>query len=264
MNRAYRSELLKLLRIGVLVVVGLVVTLALLSTSIIFVTASTGAAIAPSDQSFSATLVQLAGSNGFTRGFTGGMSVIGLLVYVVVAANMTAEYERGTLRTLLVQQPRREALLVGKLLALLTVIGAALLAALTLTVVAAAIAAHTRGIDTASWWTLDGLADAGRAYINAFLSCALFTVAATAVAVLLRSTMVAIAMGVAWLAPLEHILQQQWPRATRVFPGLIFDAVSQGGVPDASYGVALLTAAAYAAVAMGVALASFRWRDVTA
>lgn len=253
MNRSYRFELVKLGRPGVLVAGGLVAFVGLLATVIAFATPAAGPA-----------LFRFAAAGGSTRGFATAGTFIGLLVFVLVVINITSEYGQGTLRNLLVHQPRRRALLAGKLLALLTVAAAALLVTLALSILAAFVAAEVRGVDTASWWSLTGLAKAGGTYLNALLSAALFSVAGTALAVVLRSGGLALAVGVAWLGPVEQLVKQSWAPASRVFPGLIFDTVSRGGLPHAPYWPALVSAAAYAAVALTVAFASFQRRDVTA
>ncbi len=266
MIRSYRFELVKLRRPGTLLAGGLVALLGALATVIAFATAGSGSA-----KSGSVSLAQFAAPNGSTRGFTSGMSIIGLLVFVLVVVNITSEYGHGTLRNLLVQQPRRRALLTGKLLALVAAIAVALVAALILSIVTAIIAAHIRGVDTTSWWTLDGVAKTANAYLNALLSNALFSVAATALAVVVRSVGLSLAVGVAWLAPVEQLVKQSWTEAPRVFPGLVFDAVSNGstgsvGNPGAAhipYATSLVTAVAYGVLALAVALVSFQRRDVT-
>ncbi|MDP9396492.1 MAG: ABC transporter, partial [Actinomycetota bacterium] len=155
------------------------------------------------------------------------------------------------------------AWLAGRLLALLSVVAAALLIALAASVLAALAMSRVRGLDTTAWWTSDGLTSAAVGYLNALLAAAFFGVAGTALGVLVRSTPVALAAGIAWMGPLEHLVQKASGTATRVLPGLLFDAVARGGVPDVGYSQALLTATAYAGIALLVAFASFARRDVT-
>jgi hypothetical protein len=86
----------------------------------------------------------------------------------------------------------------------------------------------------------------------------------TTVAVLLRSVPVALAVGIAWAGPFEHLVQNAWPTATKVFPGLLLEAFVAGGTPDVTTGRALVTVTAYAALAAVVASVVFARRDVTA
>lgn len=75
---------------------------------------------------------------------------------------------------------------------------------------------------------------------------------------------VALGIGIAWLMPLEHILQLSWAGAGRWFPGLSFDAVARGGDASVSFAHAAMVSIAYAVAAGVVALWLFVRRDVTA
>jgi hypothetical protein len=96
------------------------------------------------------------------------------------------------------------------------------------------------------------------------LGAAFFGLLGTAIAVVVRSTVPALAMAIVWTFPLEHIIQGSWPTATQVFPGLLFATVAVGGVSDAPYVSALLASAGYAAAALAVAMIVMTRRDVTA
>jgi len=78
-----------------------------------------------------------------------------------------------------------------------------------------------------------------------------------------RSTPIALGIGLAWLGPLEHILQLSWSEAARWFPGLVFDAVASGGTTITTYQRAIVTALTYAALALTAAAVSFTRRDVS-
>jgi hypothetical protein len=84
------------------------------------------------------------------------------------------------------------------------------------------------------------------------------------VAVLLRSVPVALAVGIAWAGPFEHLLEDAWGPAQRVFPGLLLEAFVAGGTSDVSAGRALMTVAFYVVAAAAVAATVFARRDVTA
>jgi hypothetical protein len=82
--------------------------------------------------------------------------------------------------------------------------------------------------------------------------------------VLVRSVPVALAIGIAWAGPFEHLLQDAWDPAGRFFPGLLLEAFVAGGTSTVSATRALLTVAVYTAFAASVAGAVFARRDVTA
>lgn len=85
----------------------------------------------------------------------------------------------------------------------------------------------------------------------------------TALGVLLRSTAVALGVGLAWFLPLEHIIQQSWVGASRWFPGLLFEAVARGGTTETSYARALVLGLLVAAGGLVVGAVSFARRDVS-
>ena len=91
-----------------------------------------------------------------------------------------------------------------------------------------------------------------------------YAVLGTTLAVLARSVPVALAIGIAWAGPAEHILQDAWSPAARFFPGLLLEAFVAGGTSEVSATRALLTVAVYAAGAAAVAGTAFARRDVVA
>jgi ABC-type transport system involved in multi-copper enzyme maturation permease subunit len=265
MNRSYRAELLKLRRPATAAAVAVVAALGVLATVLTFALAKSGPPPAGTDNlNLRQSLVVLARPEGLTAGFVGAVAFIGLLALVVFTVNLTNEYGQGTLRTVLVASPRRATWLAGRIAALLTAAVAATAVALVASVATAVVMAQIRGVDTSQWFTLDALGHLGRDSVNALLGVMFFGLAGVVLAILVRSTAIAVALGVAWTFPLEHIVQGAWPAATHVFPGLAFDAVTRGGVPDAAYGTALAVAAGYALAALAIGFASFSRRDVTA
>ena len=91
-----------------------------------------------------------------------------------------------------------------------------------------------------------------------------YAVLGTTVAVLLRSVPLALGVGIAWAGPIEHLVQDAWAPANRLFPGLLLEAFVAGGTPEVTAGRALATVAAYAVAAAVLASVVFARRDVTA
>ena len=56
-----------------------------------------------------------------------------------------------------------------------------------------------------------------------------YAVLGLTLAVLVRSVPVALAIGIAWAGPFEHLLADAWGPAERVFPGLLLEAFVGGG-----------------------------------
>jgi ABC-2 type transport system permease protein len=265
MIRSFRSELLKLRRPGVIFGGGAVLAgFTVLATVLTFTTATAAGAAAQNGRYPTSTVAGLAGADGLTRGFANAAGLLGILVFVLFLTSMTSEYGHGTVRMLLTRQPRRARLAGGKFLALVAVAAAAMVAALLLSAAVAIPLAHSRGIATAAWFTAGGLGHLASNYANALLAVVFFGTAGFALAVLLRSTVLALGAGLAWLLPLENIVQNSWAGSGHWLPGLLFGAVGRGGTTIVSYQVALALALAYCAIALAVASASFLRRDVTA
>jgi hypothetical protein len=91
------------------------------------------------------SLHQLARPNGLIVGVTRATLLLGVVAFGIAAAQTASEYSLGTLRQLLVRQPRRIVLLVGKMLGAVTFLLLALCFAAVVAFAAAVVAAHARG-----------------------------------------------------------------------------------------------------------------------
>src|SRR5262249_3223220 len=153
------------------------------------------------------SLEELARAGGGTEIFRTSASFAGTFLFVVFVGVIAAEFSRGTIRTMLLRQPRRVRLLVGKLAAMLTSAAVALAAPEALTWLAARALAPSYGVSTSAWTSLDAL---GSAFVDfgALLGWITgYAVLGMTVAVLLRSVPLALAVGIAWMGPFEHLLQ---------------------------------------------------------
>lgn len=132
---------------------------------------------------------------------------------------MAGELANGTLRTLLLHQPRRAALLAGKVIGLLVVMWSALALAMVVTVAASVGFAALQDVPTAGWWGTAGLRAALGDYVSIAASLTGWAVFGTALAMLLRSVPLTLGVGVAWIGPLEHITSDAWKDAFAWYPG---------------------------------------------
>jgi hypothetical protein len=165
---------------------------------------------------------------------------------------------------MLMYQPRRLRLLAGKTAGLLA-FGAAVLAATeVLTWTAALLLGPTQDVATSNWLTADALVQGLEDYGSVLFWMSGYAVLGTALAVLVRSVPIALAIGIAWAGPFEHLLQDAWGPAGRFFPGLLLEAFAAGGTSEVSASRALLTVALYVAAAAAIAGTVFAKRDVTA
>jgi ABC-2 type transport system permease protein len=210
-----------------------------------------------------ATLESLAEPGGGTEAFSLGISFVGLLVLVTFVARLAGEFSHGTLRTVLMKEPRRLRVVLGKMVALLGFMAAVLLLAEALSFVASLLIAPGQDVDTANWFGLDAIGDAAGDYAAALTGTSAWALYGMTLALLLRSVAIAVAVAVAWAGPLEHITQESWQAADRWFPGLQLETLAAGGTGDLSYERALLLTAIYATLAVAAGLLTLNRRDIT-
>lgn len=261
-TRSFRAELVKLLRRRVLLITAAVTLLFALGGSAIVLAAVKPAAGGAPGRAPSIDALRAAG--GGTEIFRVAASFTGTFLFVVFVGVIAVEFSRGTIRTMLLRQPRRVPLLVGKLAALLAFAGVTLAVAEATTWLAAYVQAPSHDVANAAWTSASALGAAVTDFGAVLCWVTGYALLGATVAVLLRSVPVALAVGIAWAGPFEHLIQDAWTPASRLFPGLLLEAFAAGGTADVSAGRALATVAAYAAVAAAVAGAVFARRDVTA
>jgi ABC-2 type transport system permease protein len=111
-----RAELATLARRRVLVTMALATAaFAVVTTLATFLSAEP----APGPpQGRGATLESLAEPGGGTEAFSLGIGFVGLLVLVTFIARLAGEFSHGTLRTMLIKEPRRLRVVLGKFIAL--------------------------------------------------------------------------------------------------------------------------------------------------
>ena len=162
------------------------------------------------------------------------------------------------------RQPRRIGLLAGKMAALLAFAAGILLVAEILTVGVSLVVAPTQDVSAASWFGAEGLGQAAGDYGRALFGVAAWASLGMALAVFVRSIPVALAIGIVWSGPFEHLVYDAWAGVESWFPGLMLEALAAGGTDQVSVARALTLVGVYAVVAAGAAALAFSRRDVTA
>jgi hypothetical protein len=203
----------------------------------------------------------LLGASGATLGFGNTSRLVGLVVLVLFLTSVTSEYSFGTIRILLIRQPRRAVVLGGKLVALLAAMAAGLLGALLLSVAAATVTMAARGLPVSAWFGTDGFVQAGQAYLDAVVACATYGAFGLVFGVVLRSTVLAVGVLLGWFLMAENIAANTWPDAVHWFPGLLAGVVMSGGTAEVGYWPALAATVGYALVAVLAAMTVFARRD---
>jgi len=254
-----RAEAFKLTRPRVLAGAAVAIVIAVaIATSVTFL-----AARASDPFGRAPTLGSLAEAGGGTDAFSLGVSFLGFFSFVVFIANWTGEFTQGTFRTLLMRQPNRVAVLGGKLLALVGLVAAMLLAGLATTWVASIPFAAAKDISTSSWFSIDAVGEAARDYGLALFGITAWALFGMALAVIVRSTPLALGIGIAWAGPFEHLTQRATDVVSGWYPGLLLEAVAVGGTDDAPLSRALPLLLVYMSIAAAAGVWSFTRRDIT-
>lgn len=256
---SFRSEWVKLKRRNLLVgtYAGLAVAASLFAVLLFVQANAAGGGDLPS-------LTQLAQPNGLIHGVNRAAVLLGIVAFGIAASQIAGEYSLGTLRQLLVRQPRRAVLLAGKFLAVVAfMLGAVIFASLVATV-AAFVMAHARHVPTAAWTSSAGIVDLTRALGDLLLATVGFTVFGLVIGLLFRSSVTAIIVGFAYLLPFEAVITRIAPHTASWLPGQLLQAIAVGGMTAAGFAHSLILSVVYVALAATVATAVFLRKDVTA
>jgi hypothetical protein len=256
---AFRSEWIKLRRPSLL----LSTFLGLAAASSLFVVLLFSQAPTTAGGDLPA-LDQLAQPNGLVHGLNRAAVLLGIVAFGIAASQVASEYSLGTLRQLLVRQPRRIVLLTGKVLGMVSFLVLALLFAAVVAMIVAVLVAHGRHVPTAAWFSATGIGDLIRALGDLALAVVGFAVLGMAVGLLLRSSVFAVIVGFAWLLPVEGVITRIIPSAQRWLPGSALQLLAQGGTSSFGYEQAIVVSAFYAVVAVVTAIVVFARSDITA
>lgn len=208
------------------------------------------------------TIAALEQPTGLVHGVVDVSSLIGIVALCLFAAAFATEYSQGTLRNLLVREPRRMMLLSGKFLALVTFIAIVVIVAVGVAVAVAFALAPGKGISTAAWTSSTGVSDLGQAVLHAFLAATIYGVFGAALGVILRSPGLSIGVAIAWIIPIEAIIVGAiWSNGDRWLPGQLLDALAHGGNSNSSYSHALVILTIYAVIVAAGTLVLFNRRD---
>jgi hypothetical protein len=263
MSGIIRSEWVKLRRPAYLIVP---ILLAIAFSALITVVGLLNAEVAPkpgADGPRHRLLSEFTAAHGSVVGARAASNLISIVVLVIFAAAVATEFQTGTIRNLLIREPRRIRLMFGRWL------GLALFALLIATVTIAAgiisglMAASSRGVSTSEWFTSAGITHIGSTWIYMSLGYLLFGTFGFLLALLFRSAVASIGASLAYLLIAESILVGLEPGTAAWVPGGIIGAVMDGGNDTLNFWPGLGLAGAYFALAGFIVLAWFRRADIT-
>ncbi len=202
-------------------------------------------------------------ANGLVHGVTDVSSLIGVVSLCVFAAAFSIEYSQGTLRNLLVREPRRTQFLAGKFAALVVFVLVIVIVSIGISVAVAFILAPGKGISTSAWTSGPGLNALFQSVFHAWLAAAFYGVFGAAFGIILRSPAVAIPVAVLYFLVIEAIIVEAgiWSGGGNWLPDHLMRALAHGGNSDATYYHALVMLSIYSVVIAVAVAALFRRRD---
>jgi ABC-2 type transport system permease protein len=210
------------------------------------------------------TLHQLAQPNGLVIGGARASMLLGVVAFGIAASQVASEYSLGTLRQLLVRQPRRAVLLAGKMLGTITFLVLALCFAAVVALVVAVVAAQSRHVPASAWFTGTGLSDMFRELGDLALAVIGYSILGMALGQFVRSAVFAVIVGFAWLIAVENIITRIVPSTEQWLPGASITAVASGGVEGVGYAHGLILGTVYIIAAIAAAMIVFLRSDITA
>ncbi len=204
----------------------------------------------------------LALASGSVNGFASVGGFLGIIALCVFAAQTSQEYTYGTLRNLLIRQPGRMKILIGKFISMALFAIAMITIAAVVSIAISYILAPGTEVSTELWFTSDGFEAIFTTFVNVTISVVAFGIVGMVLGLLLRSPISAISFGVLWLLIVENLLIAVKNSLQNWLPGAQLSAIASGGAVDLTYKHALTIGGIYVAVGAIVASVLFVRRDV--
>ena len=201
-------------------------------------------------------------ASGSVNGFASVGGLLGIIALCVFAAQTAQEYTYGTLRNLLVRQPGRMKLLIGKLIAMKIFALLLVLIAAAVSILNSYLLAGDARVSTELWFTSEGFRAIGETILNVTISVIYFGILGMVLGLLLRSPISAISIGVLWLLIIENLIGAVKPVTLDWMPGSQLQTIAQGGTPLLEYQHALILGTSYVIVGALLAGLLFSRRDV--
>jgi len=201
-------------------------------------------------------------ASGSVNGFASVGGFLGIIALCVFAAQTAQEYTYGTLRNLLIRQPGRMKILIGKLVSMMLFAIVMITVAAVVSIGISYLLAPGANVSTELWFTSDGVDAIFTTFINVTISVIAFGIVGMVLGLLLRSPISAISFGVLWLLIVENLLIAVKGSLQSWLPGAQLSAIATGGAIDISYKHALGVGGIYVGVGALVASILFVRRDV--
>lgn len=261
MLRTYRSELIRFKKTG-RIGAGIMVAFTALITMFTFIGFEGGDGPGAGPSGF-ASVTDLAAADGWVTGLASAAPMIGIVALALFAISIAKDYERGTIRQLLVGEPRRALLLGGKIAALATVVVVGVAVATLVGMATAFAFSSSAAVSTAAWISSAGLTAALGASVNIMIATVVWGLAGAVLAMFTKSASAAITAGIAYMMIGENLLGLVWETAADWLPSGTLDTFTAGGSASVSYAESALLMALYAAAFIVATFVVFQRRDIT-
>jgi ABC-type transport system involved in multi-copper enzyme maturation permease subunit len=262
MLNVVRAELVKLKRASLsLSTLAAVLFITGLSTSLLFLLVDSPEGNGREGIRISRETLEL--PTGLSLSFSNAAGLLGIVALCIFAAQTAQEYTYGTLRNLLVRQPSRMKVLIGKLIAMKLFALVVVISAGLVTFALSYLFAGVKDISTQSWGSSDARADIVRSFINVAIATVGYGIFGMILGLLFRSPISAISIGVIWNLIVEGLLSIFVTDLARYFPGQLLSTVALGGTEEISYQYALFTSYGFLAAGMVIVAILFKRRDVS-
>lgn len=199
---------------------------------------------------------------GASLSFSNSAGLLGIVALCIFAAQTAQEYTYGTLRNLLVRQPSRMKILLGKLGAMKLFAIAMVTFSGVLAISLSYLLAGVKDISTAAWSTTDARSAIAQGFVNVLLATIGYGIFGMILGLLFRSPISAISIGVIWNLIIEGLLSAFLKDIDRYFPGQLLSTVAQGGSDKISYQYALITSYSFLLAGLAIVAFLFKKRDV--
>ena len=263
MTAVLRSELVRLGRPRMLAGwFGLMGLFAVMINTVMFGTVSAGSELPPGAPGVALPdLATLTGPDGPVAGLAAASSIFGVVTLSFWAIAVAGDYSSGLVRLLVSAQPHRWRLLGGKVIALMMTTAIATTVAAVMSMAVAVPSAQAAGISTSAWGT-DPLPTVAAAWLNTFAALCVWGVLGLALAVITRSSAIAISAGAGYLLVVESLVARMLDESSHWLLGSTLTALARGGDASLSYPAAVGLGLLYVVVGLTLATAIFTRRDI--
>jgi ABC-type transport system involved in multi-copper enzyme maturation permease subunit len=262
--RAFRSELIRIRRPAFLFGgIGLMAMFAGLVSIFIFTSAENAPAAPsqPGQGTGAYPVAEIASPGGFLTALPTVSRLAGVILLALWAIAVATDYSTGLIRILAQAHPNRTRLLGGKIAALSVFTLLATTVTTLVVVVVARPLARLEGIPIEAWKT-DFASHLGKGLLDFTIAGLVWGLIGLMLAVLTRSSAIAIGIGLGFLLVAEGLISIVAPNASSYLPGGTLDTLAAGGNDQLAWGAALGLVGLYGVIAAIVSLGVFRTRDI--